>query len=165
VRCGEATDSGLPRAIIPYILDSTYLVLLVLIISWRSAASSTRLLVTLYVFSMLPWWLPMRGDLTMTRDQVRKGESGAQQYSRTRGEITTARVVVEAMGAVRRWLFVRGVDALIPKLVDVGGSGLAPCGVTASNRWKPHHSTSIEHQTRQARSDSYTLLTEQLIPR
>jgi hypothetical protein len=91
--------------------------------------------------------------------------AGAPRRERIRGEVTTARVVVEAMGAVRRWLFVRGVDALIPKLVDVGGSGLAPCGVTASNRWKPHHSISIEHQTRQARSDSYTLLTEQLIPR
>jgi hypothetical protein len=59
----------------------------------------------------------------------------------------------------------RCVDALIPKLVDVGGSGLAPCGVTASNRWKPHDSTSIQGQTRQARSDSYTLPAEHSISR
>jgi hypothetical protein len=99
----------------------------------------------------------------MTRDQGRIDESGAWCCEAiTRGS-TTARVVVEAMAGVRRWLFVRGVDALIPKLVDVGGSGLAPCGVTASNRWKPHLSISIEQQTRQARSDSYTLLTEHLI--
>jgi hypothetical protein len=78
-------------------------------------------------------------------------------------ENTTARVVVRAMGGVGAVVVCMSVDALIPKLVDVGGSGLASCGVTSSSASaSPLHIT-IERPTRQASAENEILFTNNRI--